>query len=166
MGTNRNYKITLPIERWVYEDEVFQDLANSIDPTLNDDMKMAQALYEGMLETFAIPGELAVKKINRNGVRSYDDFASMLSIHTAILKYEMSDDPIRGNLIAACYFSLKMHELDTYDCAEKYFGSADQIPESYMVFFKDYGPDCTLMFDVPGNDWTKSAHTAVKVYNR
>lgn len=157
------YMITLPIERWVYEDKVFQEIANSIDPALDDDVKFAHEFYTKMLDTFEIVGEKSVKLVNKHGQRSYDDFGHFLSMQIAILKCINTELPVRQNVIYACYHCLKCEELDLVLCAEKYYGSYNKIPEQFIVYFSGYGPDSTLTFRSEGDDWTNSGvHTVIK----
>lgn len=137
-----------PIVEWYTKDKKLADLLVSIDKETHDAKQAARIAFNRVAELYGLPKFPEDVSDDLYKFDAFDEPSKNTSLfeQLAIHKIMFPKSDIRGAVLAACMALHKRIYYSIEEAASEYFGTYDDIPESYHVYFSGNDIDVKLKF--------------------
>ena len=141
---------TNPIEAWYKKDIWLSKLLVDIDNKgLSDEESAREAFYQ-VSEMYGLPK--FPDEVDHEEEWEYDEPRSVFE-EIALARYLFPDDLPRGIVMLALQNIYRKFCIPFDDVAAEYYGSHDDIPDSYFLYFFGKDVDATVKLDIEDQSW-------------
>ena len=157
-----------PILQWITKDKQLSDLLVSIDNEIADPEMAAEKAFHEVSKLYNLPKfpEDVVMMTESEEEFFEDERNKSVFEQLAIHKAVFPDSDIRGSVLAACLAVYKKFYYTIQEGSAEYYGSHDNIPETYYAYFIGTGSDVTIEFSETENaELQKKARVSQNCFN-
>ncbi len=147
----------IPVAEWLNSDDKLVSIISNINSGEKSFIEQATEAFNKISEVYKLPkfpDDITKNLLNEYQERGVENPRSVYEEIGIIRFLQPNDDP-RGIVLAALYNVKNTQYIDIDICAAEFFGSFENIPDEYVIYYEGEGAECKLCFLKKGERWAK-----------
>ncbi len=148
-----------PVEAWYYKDKKLLDILMDIDKKGLSEEESAREAFYLVSEMYGLPKFIGDVDYEDDWE---DEEPRSVFEEIAMVRFLFPDDLPRGIVMLALHNVYSKVGIPFDEVATEYYGSHDDIPASYFVYFFGNDVDATLKLDIGEQSWIEAGAVLMK----